>query len=499
MLAENTRLGRLTERLTGRLGRAREPLLVFCAAVASLAVHAHFMLTGLGESDAARFARIAFLWHSRGKLSFDEVGYQIRTSTLYLQLEKLALDHHVAMHSLPTLVNWVNVVFGTACSVALYVLFRKLTTRPVAVTATLIHAITPGFWLGNVFGMPTVPGLLFFVLGLVAFVSATQAPATKVGLYLRLALAWLFMSTAMTLKSDLALSGGAFLAAALARPTQRWRFAIYAVAVVVGGTLASLAYTRLVVLPSKEAVTPGVGLIAFLKDWNASFAVSLDALLTDSNNTVIPRCVGGLLFGVIVLSVLYGLVVGGRPRKQAILALMWALPPILGWGIRFGNSTRHNVPAFPPLILLATIFLFDLAKQDTRRATALVVALMGLSYFSNTSGEEALKPQSNLLALTAVVERRTQNTHARARDLAQSPGQKRVVIAGYADAWTEFEVLSDGQNPKIGDSTDHMTIIDGERITIIDYDAYLGHKSAKAMARRYRAQGYEILSLSYRL
>jgi hypothetical protein len=300
----------------------------------------------------------------------------------------------------------------------------------------------------------------------------------------------------MTLKSDIVLCGGAFLGAALLRPARRWALVGYAVVVVVGATLTSIGYAHLVVAPP---VTPATGgLVTFLKNWNDSFAVSLDALLTDSNNTSISRCVGALLFSVIVLALCYGLVMGGALRKQALLAMLWGLPPILAWGVRFGNSARHSVPGFPGLILVTTIFLFEITRHHTWRASALISGLMFASYFSHTSGENSLKPQSNLIALSEVMSTFARTMHRHARVVAQTPGLKRALVAGRADPYTEFELFSGANEPKI-EIGEHWVLTDGERTTVIDYDAYMAGKSPRALARKYRRSGYEAISSSYDL
>jgi hypothetical protein len=476
--------------------RVREEVVVLIAAFISLVVHGHFILPGLGEQDAARFARIAYFWHSRGKIAFDDVGYQIRTSTLYLQSEKLLLDHGLPMHSLPNWVNWAAVGFGTAYSVAFYALCRRITTRPIAVAATLMHALTPAFWLGNLYGMPTVPGMFFFIVALILFLDASRLDQAGFDFYLRLFGALLSMTLAMMNKSDVALGGGAFLGVAFARPTQRVRFACYAGAIVVGGTLCSIAYAHAVVLPSHAADTAAGGLMAFLKNWNKAFEVDFEALLDDNQNSTISRCVGGLLFCVIVLSICYGLVIGGRFRKQTLLALLWGLPPILAWGIRYGNSARHNVPAFPPLVLIGAIFLFEIVKYDVRRASALVVLTVAASYCSNSSGENSLRPQSNLLRLSETMARFTRGLHRGASAIADSPEQNKAIVGGYVDAYTEFEVLSRMQHPVFDISGDTWVITDGDRTTIIDYTARNG--TARTVARKYRQRGFEPFSLSFR-
>jgi hypothetical protein len=467
----------------------REIVLLVLASLLSIGIHARFKVTGWGETDAARLARDAIGWHIRGYVTDDSGAYTQRTSTLYLQFEKGLLDHGLPVRDLPRFMNWFSVVLGTACSVVLYVLFRALTDPRKAAAATLVHALTPGFWLGNVYGMPTVPGLFFFVLGVLAFLYASRLPLLRSSRFAALVVSsWLCLFAAMGFKADLALSAGAFLAVALARPGRRMPLTLAAGGIVGGATAATIVYRRLLL-----SGPPGPGTVSFLKSWNEQFPFKAAALLTDSNNTTIVRCAGGLLFGVIVLALIHGLASGGALRRGALLAMLWGLPPIIVWGFQFDDSARHNVPGFPPLVLCATIFLFHVVGDEPRRAALLIAGVMVVSYFSNTWGNGSIVPQSNLIALSEKVEGMTADLHDRAREIAGDPSPKRLILYSSEDPYIQFEVLSLAKQPKL-EMGDLWRLTDGDQVT--DFFFSRDVRATRNIARQYKRDGYAILSLA---
>jgi hypothetical protein len=458
----------------------------------SIAVHHRYTVTGLGETDAARLARDSISWHLRGYMTGDSGSYTQRTSLLYLQLEKVLLDHGLSIGGLPRAMNWLSTVLGTACSVALYALFRALTEPRKALAATLIHALTPGFWLGNIYGMPTVPGLCFFVLALLAFLHASHSSGLgSLGFWILSLASFLGLFVALGFKADLALSCGAFLAVALARPGRRIPLTLAAAAIVGGATAGIVLYRRLIVTGS-----PGANTASFLKEWNEHFPFRANALLTDANNTTIVRCAGGVLFSVIVLALIHGLVSGGALRRGVLLAALWGLPPILFWGFQFDNSARHNVPAFPPLVLCATLFLFHSVGDQPRRAAALIALLMSASYLSNTWGNGSIVPQSNLLALSEKVEALTQGFHEKARELSADPSPKRLVLYSSEDPYLLFEVMARAKQPRLETlaEDDLWQLTDGPQVTRFFFSRNRG--ATRAVARRHEQRGFTVLSMA---
>jgi len=474
----------------GRLGRF-ELIALACATVLSIAVHAHYKVTGWGETDAARIAREAIGWHLQGFFTPENAGYTHRTSAMYMQFEKVILDHGLPIRLLPAVMNWLSVVLGTGCSLALYFLFRTLKGPRIAAAAVIVHALSPGFWSGNIYGMATVPGLFFFVLALIAFLAASRVERVRsprfVGFVL---LAWLALFVALGCKADVALSTGAFLSVVLAAPRER-RWPLFgASAFVVGGaTAAVIAYGKMLV--TGAARSPGT--VSFLKTWNEHFPFKLAALFTDSNNTTIVRCAGGFLFGVILLALIYAWISGGSLRREASLAALWALPPILFWGFQFDDSSRHNIPAYPALIFFATIFLFHICAGDTRRFASLVACLLVVNYFSNTSGNGSIVPQSDLAGMAEKIENVTSSFHARARELAADQSPKRLVLFASEDTYIQYEIFARARHPQLK-MNEIWEMTDGPQITHFFF--HQDRASTRAIVRQYRDAGFTILSLS---
>ncbi len=100
-------------------------------------------------------------------------------------------------------------------------------------------------------------------------------------------------------------------------------------------------------------------LSGFLSSWNTRFPFRWAQLVDPKNNAPITHASGTLLFAVILLALAYGLVRRGASACRAISRSgIWGLTPLLFWGLKPGNSARHNLPVFAPLVLLAAGFLF---------------------------------------------------------------------------------------------------------------------------------------------
>src|SRR5450432_293612 len=190
----------------------QEKIALALSAFIALLVHWHFRLSGFGEQDAARLAGDAIHWHENHEILMAKVDYRLRTSPLYIHSLKLALDHRLPIRALPWLMNGVSVALSSVCLVGLYFLFRRLSSPRVAAAATFMYALTPCFWLGSVYGMPTLPSLTFWVFATLAFARATDEPDWRDHhFYGFMALALLLASIAFALKADMALSSGALL------------------------------------------------------------------------------------------------------------------------------------------------------------------------------------------------------------------------------------------------------------------------------------------------
>jgi Dolichyl-phosphate-mannose-protein mannosyltransferase len=463
-------------------------------------LHSYFRFPGFGEQDAARLARDAINWHFEHVIYMDKVDYRLHTSPLYIHALKLALDHGLHIRALPRVMNEASVLLSSACLVGLYLLFRRLTTPAVAAAATTIYAFTPAFWLGSVYGMPTVPSLTFWVFAAFVFSRATDQPATdKRNIAGLLALSALLAAIAFSLKADMALSGGALLFVLLGRDRLRWVHLAWAAAVLLFGVACTLTYSHHLATPVTEAVAllPQSNEVhGFIDRWNGRFPFKWSLLLDPKNNTTITHASGTLLFAVIVLALLHGLVAGGKRTRFTLGAAAWGLPPMIFWGLKSGNSARHNLPAFPPLVLLATVMLFQLC-WDKPRKVWLLIGLLTLLAQLDTTGGNSVNPKVDLLATSHQVQGSSDSVHRRARAFAESQSPKKAIVeSDYLGAYTEFEVWAAAKAPSLRLSPRAM--LDGaDRET--RFVPVGNARSARAAAARLRDEGYEVFSVQFPL
>jgi len=478
-----------------------EWIFIALAALAAFWLHWHFKLSGFGEQDAGRLASDAINWHFEGSIDMTKVDYRLHTSPLYIHGMKLALDHGLRVRSLPLLMNGLSVVCSSACMVGLYLLFRQLSTPAIAAAATIVYSLTPCFWLGSVYGMPTLPALTLLVFSALAFGKAADQPQLRSPRFAGfIALSALLAALAFLLKADMALSSGALLLALIARGRLRPALLACIVLIVGLGTVITVAYARHVALPVVEAApkdTHAVG--GFLSNWNGRFPFKWSLLTDPKNNAPITHASGTLLFAVCMLALLQGALSNRRRRWITFGAAAWGLGPMLFWGLKPGNSARHNLPAFPPLVFLAISMLFQLVDQSARRAWLLIVMLLALGQMDLT-GYNSVTPRADVLLATEQVENSTAGLHGRARDFMSSPNPKKAIIEGeYLLSYSEFEAWAAAKTPALRDKRNSQkTIADGpERETRVLQVS--SPKVARERAQSLRSQGFDVFSLQYSL
>jgi hypothetical protein len=304
---------------------------------------------------------------------------------------------------------------------------------------------------------------------------------------------------AFSFKADMALSGGALLLVLLARDRLRLLDCAVATAVLGFGVACTLLYSHHLAAPAREvvsAVPRPVDVQGFLDSWNTRFPFKWSLLIDPKNNTTITHASGTLLFAVAMLALLQGFVAGGKRARFTLGAAAWGLLPMLFWGLKSGNSARHNLPAFPPLLLLAAQMLFQLSGNRARKAWLMIALLTAFAQL-DTSGGNSVNPKVDLLATTRLVAGTSTSVHRRAREFAESPALKKALIESeYLLAYSEFEVWAAATAPSL--RARPRAILDGpERETLVVVVG--GARTAKAKAQALRSEGYEVFSLQFPL
>jgi hypothetical protein len=498
----------MTETETERAALSRtEWILLAVGALVAFLVHTHFRMTGFGEQDAGRLASDAINWHFVGSIDMAKVDYRLHTSPLYIHALKSLLDHGLAIRALPRWMNGASVFLSSACLAGLYVLFRRLSTPAIAAAAVVLYSLTPCFWLGSVYGMPTLPSLTFLVFAALSFAGAADCAAFDPR-YLRrprflgfIALSTVLATIAFSLKADMALSSGALLTVLMARGRFKPLLLGFIVLIVGIGTAFTVMYAHhlsvpvVVVEPKDPHAVSG-----FLSSWNGRFPFQWSLLVDPKNNAPISHAAGTLLFAVCLLALLRGLV-SEKPRLwQTLGAAVWGLPPMLFWGLKTGNSARHNLPALPPLVFLAAVMLFRLANDNLRRGWVLVVLVFALGQM-DYSGYGSVTPRADVLAATEQVERSTSSLHRRARDFMSSPSPKKALVeTEYLLPYSEFEAWAAARTPALRarpkavlDRAEDGTLRE-TRLVLVG-----NARAAKSQAQSLRSQGFDVFSLQFSL
>jgi len=478
-----------------------EWLWIALGALAAFWLHWHFRISGFGEQDAARLATDAINWHFERSIDMTKVDYRLHTSPLYIHGMKLLLDHGLRLGSLPSFINGLSVLASSACMVGLYLLFRQLSTPAIAAAATIVYSLTPCFWLGSVYGMPTLPALTLLVFSALAFGKAADQSSLRSARFAGfLVLSTLLAALAFALKADMALSSGALLLVLIARDRLRPALLACIVLIVAFGTLFTIGYARHLSVPVVEAAVSSTHAVGgFLESWNGRFPFKWSLLIDPKNNAPITHATGTLLFAVCVLALLQGALGNRRTRWITLGAAAWGLAPMLFWGMKPGNSARHNLPAFPPLVFLAVAMLFQLVDQRARRAWILIVMLLALGQMDLT-GDNSVTPRANILEATERIEDGTGTAHEKARKFMRSPNPKKAFIeTEYLFPYAEFEAWAAAKAPSLNEKRDSQkTIGDGpERETRVLLTG--SARTARTQAQRLRSEGFDVISLQFSL
>jgi len=440
------------------------PWVLAALVVLSFAVHSRFVLRGCGEQDEARFLTDAIVWHLTGQLDPVFSDYRVWTSPLYIQGIKKILDWGVPRRVLPDVLNWSNVAFGTLTLIPMYLLLRRLANARAALAACVLYSFVPAFWLANLYGMPHLPSFGLFLAALLGFAHALEGGRRRFAL--GAALAGLCMAGACALKADVVLCAGAFLGVLIAEKRLTLRNAVVAALIVGLGVGAVMGYSRL--------IAPSVRPIAdFQAGIPGDFPFEFAKAFTEWNQRVTVRAFGPVLFVAVLLGILSSATAGGASRRLLLLALLWSVPPQIVWGMKFGNSARHMMAPALPLVALVGVALAGRFRR-ARWPWLIAAALLAGNYFSTArdpakadpaaqlaGSEDAMQrhvdalytdtvvPSTRIFESALGIQERVAALHARGREFADLPGQKKLLVGLGTNPYALYELLADARRASL--------------------------------------------------
>jgi hypothetical protein len=474
------------------------------AAAAYVGVHAIVSVPVFGEDDAANLVMDAIGWHLTGGIRLDTADYRMRTSPLYIHGLKGAMDWGLPVHALPRAMTLASIACSAVALVALYALFRELAGRRAAVLACALLSVTPAMWLGATYGMAHVPGLAFWLVGLLSFSRALDRVGAPRWFWGHVALSWLCAFIALSLKADVIMTGLAFPGLAIAKRRLTWGSAIGSCAIVLAGLAAQMLYVRSVSIAPEHFLTEGNdSVVGYAARWHRRFPFEPLALTDPKNTQAVTHSTGPFLFAVSLLAFVRHLV-GRRTVGLALWCAAWGGPLILFWGLIPGNSARHSLAALPALMLLVAVLL-EQTTETAARAALLAFAIVGLNYFSDVVGDRpglgTMIPKTNVITLSRDLAARSLNNGNTAHAFATLPMDKKASVDRHFLAWVLFEQVA------VAESQGRLTL-DGRELRVerktggaqtIRFVYADSPQSAQKAARPLRNQGFFVWSGTYPL
>ena len=406
---------------------AREPTILLAFVVVSVLAHAVPMIPGFGESDAARLAVLAAEWHETGQMA--SYFYEPRTSPLYIHMLKLLMDAGVPMASLPPLINWINVVLGGLILIPLFYLWRRLSDAATAAVACALVIAAPAFWAASIYGMPHLTAYALFVTSLAFYIRALRSESPAILGYVTAALLGIL---SIMLKADTILCFGAYLGAAFYFRTINRVSSVVAIAIPLVALIATASYTRLIT-PSATGLTQTVDV------WSRTFPFTVRSITDDANRAVLVQTAGRALTAAIVAALVY-LALRREQWRRLAFALVWALPPILFWGLKLGNSARHMMSAYSALLFLVAVAMVRLFPGGLIRWSALAVLVVA-NVLAGPGDGSSIAPASRPLRVKRSVEQFQGYRHATGQLYALFDVERKLYVGGSTNPYVIWESL----------------------------------------------------------
>jgi hypothetical protein len=407
----------------------KEFTVLLSCVIVSVVVHGVFVVDGFGESDSARLGVYAIEWYHAG--TFSTYSYAVRTSPLYIHGIKALLDLGVSPLSVPPMINWFSVILASLTLVPLYYLWRNLLGRRAAVVACVLFFFTPVYWLASVYSMAHLPAFSLFILSLLLFQLAAANPnGRQILLFTGSAVAAI---ATVTTKSDLILCFGAYLGIAYYERFLSRRTVVVALLMPVFSMIAVTAYTQLI-----TADLPPLG--ASAADWTRRFPFTLESVLDRDNRLVPLNTVGWFFYAAVVASVGVCIIRRSYWRLLAFAAL-WALPALLFWGLKMGNSARHMMTPFCALLAVTAAVAVTVIR-DKRWLTVAVGVLIIANYFIGERDGGTSSPTSQLHKISRAVGIYSRHRHKVARAFVTFRADQKVYSGSTTTPYVAWEAMA---------------------------------------------------------
>lgn len=153
--------------------------------------------------------------------------------------------------------------------------------------------------------------------------------------------------------------------------------------------------------------------------------------------------------------------------KVLLFTLFWALPLLLFWSLKIGNSARHMMAGFCPLMFVGALTAVETLRNPKIRWPVLLVILAGNFFISPKGG--TISPTANLIELNRIVEDFAFVRHTFAKAFAELVDvENKLYIGSTTLAYVEFEsfVLADSYQVLNVEPKIYRVVNDGDKAQV---------------------------------
>ena len=392
-----------------------------------------FQMDGLqGEPDTARLVNDAIVWEATGVriAALSEYRYYTSPGYIWLIKELLPLARSSGL-PVASYLNGINTSVAVLMVIPMYLLFRRLGGPTAALAGTLLLSLVPSYWLGGLYGFPSLPAMGFLVCAFVLFDRSLVEEETRWRALSLVGVAICLMAT-LLLKADFYLSAGALWGLLWFRGQLSWRNA--ALLCLVGGVPVAIHAAI-----SSSLLQASPDMARYMAGFRGTYAPSSGEVWSRRHVWQLVKSMGLLtwpLFGAACLLLL-------RQKRYPLLAtlLAWAVVPLgFWWGVH-GDSTRHHSQASAPVALGVGLLLGGARLHAWGRWAALAIVMV-TNYVAFAPTENTERMSGNLAASAFRMRARIAHYHAVTRAYAARPEPRTAFLGTYTTPYAQYAILT---------------------------------------------------------
>ena len=482
------------------------PTTVFCinkwqflllVAMAVLIAGKNFLLMvdGLGEADTARLMNDAIIWHHTDSLPF--VSYRAKTSPGYLAIIKYFIDSGVSYEKIINILNSINAVIGAILIFISFFFFRLFFPFITAFACVIMLSFVPSVSVFSIYGFPTLLAYAAFYVSILLFV---QSSVISPGLSLPLLIAAVItLSIGTILKADIILLAGGYLGVLVAFGRLSRATLLSGIFIIIIGAVAPLVFKHFL-LPDTVSSVPKI--ISFSQNWSEQYPLSLEHFFSIRNIGITASSVGLIfaflgVFGAIYSTLRYD------TRRVTWVVILLALPLVLFWGARPGNSARHMLGLAIPTIVMVGILLQSFRCWRFSRSAILVSTSVAIvsNYFSIPASESTIAPSARLIESARMIRKQVSEAMKYGDSITKSREAKHYLIDSYTMPYSLYNVLKHSRSinrwSREAEAYElDISLVSGKNISL-GWEQIQSLEHATALANQMRSSGFVVWSVQY--